>query len=173
VGYRDDLRYIGKGQKVNHVPIHPVAGYHLGQYLDRMASKGRPIGPGDYLFQASKQNQNVSVDHKLSHTALGYIVKKWARQVNLAKRITPHSARATFISSLLENGEDIYSVAQAVNHADVRTTARYDKRKIWNPLKPRTTQRLLLAVTWKYRSFSIRYRYDFSTKNFKTDNISH
>jgi integrase/recombinase XerD len=123
------LRYIGKGQKVNHVPVHPVAGYHLGQYMDWMASKGRPIGPSDFLFQASKQSSNVSTGHQLSHTALGYIVKKWARQVNLAKRITPHSARATFISSLLESGEDIYSVAQAVNHADVRTTARYDKRK--------------------------------------------
>lgn len=123
------LRYVGKGQKINHVPIHPVAGYHLGQYLDYMASKGRPIGPNDYLFQASKHSEGNTTNRKLSHTALGYIVKKWARQVNIGKRITPHSARATFISSLLENGEDIYSVAQAVNHADVRTTARYDKRK--------------------------------------------
>jgi site-specific recombinase XerC len=122
------LRYIGKGQKVNQVPIHPVTGYHLGQYLDFMASKGRPIGPDDYLFQASKCSEGAPAK-PLSHTALGYIVKKWARKVNLTKRITPHSARATFISSLLENGEDIYSVAQAVNHADVRTTARYDKRK--------------------------------------------
>ena len=122
------LRYVGKGQKVNHVPIHPVAGYHLGQYLDYMADKGRSIGPNDYLFQASKCGESAP-GKPLSHTALGYIVKKWARKVNLAKRITPHSARATFISSLLENGEDIYSVAQAVNHADVRTTARYDKRK--------------------------------------------
>ncbi len=30
------LRYIGKGQKLNQVPIHPVTGYHLGQYLDFM-----------------------------------------------------------------------------------------------------------------------------------------
>ena len=88
------LRYLGKGQKVNQVPIHPVAGYHLGQYMDWMANKGRPIGSNDYLFQASKQSRNDSGNHKLSHTALGYIVKKWARQVNLAKRITPHSARA-------------------------------------------------------------------------------
>ena len=93
-----------------------------------MASKGRPISRDHYLFQASKCSEG-GPGKPLSHTALGYIVKKWARKVNLAKRITPHSARATFISSLLENGEDIYSVAQAVNHADVRTTARYDKRK--------------------------------------------
>ena len=47
-------------------------------------------------------------------------MKKWARKVNPSKRITPHSVRATFISSLLESGEDIYTVAQTVNHSDVR-----------------------------------------------------
>jgi integrase len=55
------LRYIGKGQKVNHVPIHPVAGYHLGQYLDYMTGEGRSIGPNDYLFQAAKVNINYHV----------------------------------------------------------------------------------------------------------------
>jgi len=113
------LRYVGKGQKVNQVPIHPVAAYHLGQYLDWMQSKGRPISPDNYLFQPSKITRGDSATKNLSHTALGYIVKKWARKINISKRITPHSARATFISSLLENGEDIYSVAQAVNHSDV------------------------------------------------------
>ena len=122
------LRYVGKGQKVNQVPIHPVTAFHLGQYLDWMEKKGRPISSEDYLFQASKISEKNN-GRMLSHTALGYIVKKWAKKVNMNKRITPHSGRATFISCLLENGEDIYTVAQAVNHSDVRTTARYDKRK--------------------------------------------
>ncbi len=69
------------------------------------------------------------IKKKLSHTALGYIVGKWARQVSKDKRITPHGARATFISSLIENGEDIYYISQPVKHADVRTTQRYNKRK--------------------------------------------
>ena len=94
-----------------------------------MEKQGRPIGAEDYFFQASKKSQTDKAGKKLSHTALGYIVRKWARKVNNSNRITPHSARATFISCLLENGEDIYTVAKAVNHADTRTTARYDKRK--------------------------------------------
>ncbi len=58
---------------------------------------------------------------RLSHAALGYIIGKWAKKVNKEKRITPHSARATFISSLIENVQDIYYISQLVNHADVRT----------------------------------------------------
>jgi len=57
------------------------------------------------------------------------IVGKWAKQINKKKRITPHSARATFISSLIENGEDIYYISQLVNHSDVRTTQRNNKCK--------------------------------------------
>jgi site-specific recombinase XerD len=122
------LRYIGKGQKLSRVAIHPATGFYLGKYLEWMQEQGRPIGPEDYLFQQSKLVSGKT-NRVLSHTALGYVVKKWARKVNNSKRITPHSGRATFISALLQGGEDIYSVAQAVNHSDVRTTARYDKRK--------------------------------------------
>lgn len=122
------VRYIGKGQKVNQVPIHPATAHYVDQYLTWMEERGRKVESEDYLFQPTKNSHSGKLQKKLSHTALGYIVKKWARKVNPSKRITPHSARATFISSLLEGGEDIYTVAQTVNHSDVRTTQRYDKR---------------------------------------------
>jgi len=122
------LRYIGKGQKVNQIAIHPTTAHHLDQYLAWMEEKGRKIGPDDFFFQPSKNSHGGKLQKKLSHTALGYIVKKWARKVNPSKRITPHSARATVISSLLDNGVDIYTVSQMVQHGDVRVTQRYMKR---------------------------------------------
>ena len=123
------LSYIGKGQKPNQVPIHPVTGHYLDKYIAWMEYKGRRIMPEDYLFQPTKSSTGKVNKQKLSPTALGYIVKKWSRKVNPKKRITPHSARATFVSTLLNNGVDIYTVAQSVGHADTRTTQRYDKRK--------------------------------------------
>lgn len=123
------LSYIGKGQKPNQVPIHPVAGHYLDKYLAWMEHKGRKVMPEDYVFQPMKSSTGKVDKQKLSPTALGYIVKKWAKKVNPKKRITPHSARATFISTLLNNGIDIYTVAQSVGHADTRTTQRYDKRR--------------------------------------------
>ena len=41
---------------------------------------------------------------------------------------SPHDLRGSFISYLLDNGEDIKTVADIVGHADVRTTAGYDRR---------------------------------------------
>lgn len=123
------LRYMGKGQKVNEIPIHPTTAHYVEEYVRWMEQIGRKIGEQDFLFQPTKNSYDGEFKKKLSHTAVGYIVKKWARQINPNKRITPHSARATFISSLIENGEDIYYVSQLVNHADVRTTQRYNKRK--------------------------------------------
>lgn len=111
------FHYVGKGKKQNTMPVHPVAGYHIGKYLEHMENIGRPIGPNDYLFQASKVSNPSMKNQMLSHSALGYIVKKWSRQINMKKRITPHSARAGVITSLLEQGEDIYAVAQMIGHS--------------------------------------------------------
>ena len=117
------LNYLGKGQKINQIPVHPTAAFYIDEYVKAMEEAGRKIDEGDYLFQPTKNSHGGKIKKKLSHTAPGYIIGKWA------KRITPHSARATFISSLIENGEDIYYISHLVNHADVRTTQRYNKRK--------------------------------------------
>ena len=123
------LSYMGKGQKINQIPIHPTTSFYVDEYTKWMETAGRKIDERDFLFQPTKNSHGGKTKKKLSHTALGYIVGKWAKRVNKEKRITPHSARATFISSLIENGEDIYYISQLVNHADVRTTQRYNKRK--------------------------------------------
>ncbi len=123
------LNYIGKGQKKNEIPVHPTAVHYVYEYLSWMKKIGKNLEKTDYLFRPVKDCYNGEIKKKLSHTAVGYIVGKWAKKINKNKRITPHSARATFISSLIESGEDIYYISQLVNHADVRTTQRYNKRE--------------------------------------------
>jgi site-specific recombinase XerD len=122
------LTYMGKGSKINQIPLHPTAAHYLDEYLSWMKTKGREVELDDFIFQPTKNSFNGVFKKRLSHTAVGYIVKKWAIKITKEKRITPHSARATFISSLIDNGEDIYYVSQLVNHADVRTTQKYNKR---------------------------------------------
>jgi integrase len=42
--------------------------------------------------------------------------------------VTPHSARATFITQALENNCPIEAVQKTVGHSQIKTTQMYDKR---------------------------------------------
>ena len=84
----------------------------------------------DWLFQPTKNPANPKETNKpLNPKTINEILDNYALKIGLGMKICPHSARATFISELLERGVDIYSIAQEVNHSSVTTTQEYDKRK--------------------------------------------
>lgn len=123
------IQFMGKRGKVNRVPLHPAASYQIDLYLQRMKNQGRTLSAGDWLFQPTRNHHGErDTNKKMNPTSIDFIVKKYCRKIGVTVRITPHSARDTVISSLLEHGCDLYRVAQLVNHSNVKTTQGYDKR---------------------------------------------
>lgn len=123
------VQFIGKRGKVSRVPLHPTASYHLDRYILWMKDQGRAMSADDWLFQPTRNHSdNGHITKKLSAGSVDFIIKRYCRKVGIDARITPHSARATVIGSLLEHGCDLYKVSQLVNHSNVKTTQSYDKR---------------------------------------------
>jgi integrase len=116
-----------KGGKQRRLPAHHVVAEALRAYL---AATG--LLEGDRrapLFQSAPAR---SV--KLSGVAMRpgdvlRMVKRRARAVGLGEDIGAHSLRATGITTHQENGGRIEDAARLAGHADVRTTALYDRSK--------------------------------------------
>ena len=78
------------------------------------------------LFCPVSQKGQIIYRHMIGH-AFHVICAKRARQAGV-KAFTPHDGRRTFISDLLDAGADISLVQRLAGHANVTTTARYDRR---------------------------------------------
>lgn len=121
------IQFKGKRGKISKVPLHPAAIFNLENYIQHMREIGREIKNGEYLFQSASHNS--SDNKRLQPTSIDFIIKRHCKKIGITANVSPHSARATVIGSLLESGVDLYKVSQLVNHSNVKTTQSYDKRK--------------------------------------------
>jgi site-specific recombinase XerD len=123
------LEYEGKGSKRGQKRLHPLFLEAYEAYRDWMIEREREVGDMDWLFQPSKNPSDPkNVNKPLNPKTINEILSSYAKKLGLG-RVTPHSARATFITRLLEQGIDLYDVSQEVQHTSVTTTQIYDKRR--------------------------------------------
>lgn len=66
-------------------------------------------------------------NERLTDQAVYFVITELIKKTGI-EQFSPHDLRGSFISFLLDNGHDIKTVADIVGHADVRTTAGYDRR---------------------------------------------
>jgi site-specific recombinase XerD len=67
----------------------------------------------------------------LDRVAAWRLIRRLAKTAGIAhpERISPHSMRATFITTALDEGVPLRDVQDSVGHADPRTTRGYDRNR--------------------------------------------
>ena len=110
----------GKGRKARRVYLTAEASALVEAWL---AVRGH--GPGPLFLPINKAGRLSP--RRLSGQAVLAILARRAAAAGVAA-FSPHDLRRTFISDLLDRGADIATVQQLSGHANVATTARYDRR---------------------------------------------
>lgn len=102
----------GKGDKDRLVA---VAGDVIGTIKEYLQSEKRNDG---YLFISQKGT-------RITTTHIERLVRYYARKAGIKKRVTPHTIRHTFATTLLRNGADIRFIQQILGHSSIATTQIY------------------------------------------------
>ncbi len=114
------LRVTGKGDKQREVPLPPGA---VAALEDWLALRGIWEGP---LFVPIDKGGRLA-RRRMTEQAVYAILAKRATEAGVDK-LSPHDLRRTYVGDLLDRGADIATVQKLAGHADVSTTARYDRR---------------------------------------------
>jgi site-specific recombinase XerD len=100
--------------------LKPVAG--LEHWL---AASGITAGP---LFRPVDRHGRIGAQ-RLTGRSVARIVKRAVKAAGIDERaFAGHSLRAGFVTSALENGEDLLKIMGITRHTDVNTLKEYDRR---------------------------------------------
>ena len=113
-----------KGGKRHRVPAHHKLRERMDAYLSAAGIEGEDEAP---LFQAANRSKELT-GRQLNRRRAWDMVKRRARQAEIEKDISPHSMRATGITSFLENDGELEAAQRIAAHSDSRTTQLYDRR---------------------------------------------
>ena len=113
-----EIRVIGKGSKERLVLMGKPAEEAIAIYL----KEGRPKLLGKKKTDAVFINR---YGHPLIERRIQKIVKQYAKQTSINKRVHPHTIRHTFATHLLDGGADLRVVQELLGHASLTTTQIY------------------------------------------------
>jgi len=112
------VRVFGKGSKERVVPIGLHAQTKIGFYIQncRKTALKNQLSPYLFIARAAKP---------ITRQGFWKLLRRYADQAQLHKKITPHSLRHSFATHLLEGGADLRAVQVMLGHVDISTTQIY------------------------------------------------
>lgn len=115
------LRVLGKGNKERLAYMPAGTWQRLQLWIDQV--RGETPGP---LFTRIRRFGTLTYD-RLTDQAVYHVLSLRQCQSGIDK-CAPHDLRRTFATAMLDNGEDLITVKDAMGHASVTTTQQYDRR---------------------------------------------
>ncbi len=118
------LDFIVKGGQRHRLAIHHELQLALRTYLTQSGHGAERESP---LFLAVPRRV---LRKPLTSRQVSKLFHRYARDAGLPLGVTPHSARATFITEALDRKCPIEAVQASVGHRHIATTKMYDKRTL-------------------------------------------
>ncbi len=111
----DTMVITGKGRKQRVVPILPVVGEAVADYLRQLPY---PSEAGDPLFLGARGGA-------LNPGVVQRQMRRLRSLLGLPETATPHALRHSFATHLLAGGGDLRTIQELLGHASLSTTQRY------------------------------------------------
>jgi len=113
------IRVIGKGNKERFVPIHQQAQKFILFYIKDIRSHINVHKSYEDTLFLNRRGKG------LSRQMIFMILKDLAIQIDLNKKISPHTLRHSFATHLLKRGADLRAIQQMLGHESITTTEVY------------------------------------------------
>lgn len=115
INFQDGIiRLMRKGGQEQLLPLNDDVALAIKRYL-RTKSKVST----NALFLSKRRR-------RIDRTSVNHLVKKYLEQARIKKdRLSPHTLRHTFATTLLAKGENLKNIQVLMNHKSLSTTAKY------------------------------------------------
>ncbi|MCP4540507.1 MAG: tyrosine recombinase XerD [Chloroflexi bacterium] len=116
----ETVRCPGKGKKERLLPLHKRACETISVYLEYGRTKLMRGRNETTLFLSR-------LGRPLTRQGLWLIVKQYAADAGIARKVTPHTFRHSFATHLLDGGAELREVQQLMGHTNITSTQIYTK----------------------------------------------